>query len=201
MCPATHVESVLLPMEQHRENLRLLARLLLDRRLYSKLDPSDIVQETLLKAHERRDQLRGQTPAELAAWLRRILARSLADAMRRYRADARDSTRERHLELTIDESSSRLDWLLADNELSPCQHTIHQEQLQLLAQALGQLPDDQRTAIELKHLRGLTVAAVAQEMGRTKPGVMGLLFRGLQKLRELLDERPLLPGGPILPDQ
>ena len=57
-----------------------------------------------------------------------------------------------------------------------------------LATALGQLPEDQRLAIELHHLKGCTVAEAAEQMGRTKNAVVGLLFRGMKRLRQLLQE-------------
>src|SRR3954470_22167833 len=72
-------------LELFRDYLRLLARLELDRRLRGKADPSDLVQETFLEAHRDFPQFRGGTEPELAAWLRQILARNLANLVRRYR--------------------------------------------------------------------------------------------------------------------
>src|SRR5262245_47234529 len=92
------------PLDQYREYLRLLARLQIDPRLRGKIEPSDIVQETLLRAHERRSQFRGTTDPELAAWLRQILANELAEALRRYTRQKRDVNLERSLAVAVEES-------------------------------------------------------------------------------------------------
>src|SRR5688572_30785758 len=99
----------------YRNYLRVLARMQLDPRLVSKLDPSDLVQETLLKAHQALSRFEGKSDLELAAWLRRILANTMKDAMRRYQSSYRDVALER----SIDESSARLESLLAVREAGP----------------------------------------------------------------------------------
>ena len=175
-------------LERCREYLRMLARLELHPRLHGKLDASDVVQQTLLSAHAHRDQFRGRTEAELLGWLRQILANHLAGAVRRFGAGLRDVKRERSLEAGLEESASRLEIWLAADQSSPSQQVMRQELHLRLATALGQLPEDQRLAIELHHLKGCTVAEAAEQMGRTKNAVVGLLFRGMKRLRQLLQE-------------
>src|SRR5262245_60733422 len=94
-------------LENYRVFLQLLARQHLDQRLRGKLDSSDIVQQALLQAHQSRDQFRGQTEAERVAWLRQILARCLANALRDYTRGKRDVGRERPVEEALNESSAR----------------------------------------------------------------------------------------------
>jgi RNA polymerase sigma-70 factor (ECF subfamily) len=156
-------------------------------RLQGKLDPSDLVQQTLLRAHEKREQFRGRTEAEFTGWLRQILADQLAKAVRRYATGARDVGLERSLEAALEESSSRLEaWLAADYS-SPSEKAAHNEQLLRLARSVARLPDDQRRAIELHYIKGASVAEVGAQLGRGKRAVAGLLFRGLKKLRQFLE--------------
>ncbi len=82
-----------LGVERFRTYLLLLARMQIGRKLRAKLDPSDVVQQTLLDAHRQREQFRGSTPAEMAGWLRRMLACNLADAMRAFARQARHCPR------------------------------------------------------------------------------------------------------------
>jgi RNA polymerase sigma-70 factor (ECF subfamily) len=175
-------------LERYRDYLHLLARVQLQPKLQSKIAPSDIVQQTLLKAHEKRAQYRGTTDAELAGWLRKILANTLAETVRNFGRQQRDVALEKSLQASLDDSSAKLERWLAADQSSPSQHLIRQEQLVRLASALAQLPDEQRSVLELRHLQGQSIGAISQQLGRSEASVAGLLRRGLQQLRELLDE-------------
>jgi RNA polymerase sigma-70 factor (ECF subfamily) len=178
-----------LDLEHYRDYLRTLARLQITDRLRDKLDLSGIVQQTLLEAYQVRDKLRGLNDAQRAAWLRRALANNLADEARRLGAKARDVGREQSLQQALDESSARLEALLAVEQQSPSQQAVRQEDLLRLAEALGRLPEEQRAAVELHHLEGRTLAETAEQMGRSRSAAASLVFRGLRNLRRILDEK------------
>src|SRR5690242_19121266 len=81
-------------LASYRNYLRLLARTGIDASLRAKADPSDLVQDALLNAARNFGQFRGATDAELAGWLRQILARCLAHLVRRYQTGGRRVGRE-----------------------------------------------------------------------------------------------------------
>jgi RNA polymerase sigma-70 factor (ECF subfamily) len=176
-------------LEQFRSYLLLLARLQVGRQPGHRLEPSDLVQQTLLDAHRQRGQFRGREPAEMAAWLRRMLACNLADALRALKRGKRDVAREQSLEKALAESSARMESWLAAEQSSPSQQAMRNEQLLRLAEALTELPEAHQEAVLLHYWQGLPLAEVASRMGRTPASVAGLLQRGLKTLRELLAER------------
>ena len=172
-------------LESFRNYLLLLARTRLGGRLRSKLDPADLVQQTLTRAFERRDQFRGSSDEQRAAWLRTLLAHETVDALRKH---VRPDGAERSLEAALEQSSARLEAFLAADQSSPSGRVQKHERLLRLADALEALPFDQRRAIEMKHLQGLPLVDVARQMSRTVPAVAGLLQRGMRALRLELGE-------------
>jgi RNA polymerase sigma-70 factor (ECF subfamily) len=181
-----------LEIERYRGYLVALARLQVAARpwLASKLDASDLVQQSLLKAHAARTEFRGRSAGELVAWLRQILHRTLANELRSLGQEKRNVGAERALEADLDASSCRLDAWLAADQTSPSEHVGRAERASALANAVDSLPDDQREAVLLKHCHGLSLADIAAQTNRTPAAVAGLLRRGLARLRELLGEAP-----------
>jgi RNA polymerase sigma-70 factor (ECF subfamily) len=182
------VKDAIRSIEDYRDYLMLLVRLQLGSRLRAKVDASDVVQQAILHAHESQAQFRGETEGEWLAWLRAILANALLAAARRFGTQARDPSRERSLEGELERSSSRLESLLVADQTSPSERAVRGEELLRLAHAIARLPEDQRRVVELHYLKGLSVANVAEEIGRTRSAAVGLLFRGLKRLRELLKD-------------
>jgi RNA polymerase sigma-70 factor (ECF subfamily) len=176
-------------LDSYRNYLRLLARTGIDASLQGKADPSDLVQDALLKASQRFDQFRGATDAELAGWLRQILARCLADFVRRYRTGGRRASREQSLDRLVDRSSQALAQVLADKDTSPSASAARRDLGVVLSDALAELSEDQREVIVLHHLEGLGWDEVARRLGRTTGAVQKLWSRALKQLRPLMDQR------------
>jgi RNA polymerase sigma-70 factor (ECF subfamily) len=174
-------------LERFRAYLNLLARLHLDPKLRAKVDLSGVVQLTLWEAHQSLAKAAGD--ADLVKLLRQMLANNLADEVRKCYADKRDVNREQSL-AALDRSSIQLEALLAAQQSSPSLRAERNEDLLRLADALQQLPEAQRQAVELHYLCGWTLAAIAEQMGRAKSAVAGLLHRGLENLRGWFEKTP-----------
>jgi RNA polymerase sigma-70 factor (ECF subfamily) len=175
-------------LELYANYLGLMARLQVGRRLQGKVDPSDLVQETFLEAHRDFPRFRGRSELELLGWLRQILTRNLANAIRRYYGtQARDLNLERELTREFDESWRMLDGGLVAKQSSPSQQASRREQSVLLADALQRLPVDYREAIVLRHLESLSFPDVARRMGRSEDSVKKLWARALARLRVALE--------------
>ena len=175
-------------LEAYRNYLRLIAATCFERQLRGKADPSDVVQEALVKVHENFHQFRGATERELLAWMRAILARLLTDLHRRFRGAERQVGREQSLEDAVDRSSLVLERLLANRQDSPSSLARKREQSVLLADALARLGPDDREVITQRNLLELEWEEVAQRMGRSADAVRMLWTRAVRRLGEQLGE-------------
>jgi RNA polymerase sigma-70 factor (ECF subfamily) len=178
-----------LALDRFREYLRLLARLHLADGWAGKIEASDVVQQALLEAHRQRSNFRGRCEAEMAAWLRQILAGVLANALRALGRAKRDVARERSLEGALDNSSIQIGSWLAAPQSSPSTQAQRHEEAVRLAAALATLPEAQREALVLRYYQSQSLDEISRRLGRSPAAVAGLLKRGARQLRAVLHER------------
>jgi RNA polymerase sigma-70 factor (ECF subfamily) len=176
-------------LETYRNYLAILARVEIDRRLQSKVDASDVVQDAFLHATRAFPQFHGTGEGEILRWLRQILRHRLVDMIRQfYGTHSRDIRLERQLDEDLDRSSCVVRALF-DSKTSPSRQVARREQAVLVADALARLPDDHRDVIVLHEFEGLSLAEVARRMGRSESSVERLWVRSLVGLRGLLGEK------------
>ncbi len=171
-------------LRRYRGYLRLLAERRLDPRLRGKLDASDIVQQSMAQAYEAWGQLRGASDGERLAWLKMIVARNVLHALRDFRRAKRDICRELSLEGVVDASSGRLECWLKAEQSTPSRCVERAEQLLQIACAVENLPQGQRDAVVLFYWQGCSLAEISENLGRSVSAVVGLLHRGVTRLRE-----------------
>jgi RNA polymerase sigma-70 factor (ECF subfamily) len=168
-------------LDRFRPALELWARCQMPAWLRGKLDPADLVQQTMLEAHAAPDKFAGRADLEMLGYLRRALANNLIDAARKFARSQADVSPD-----DCARSSVRLaDWLAADHT-SPSERAARNEQFDRLAAALGELPDAQRIAVEMRYLQKMKVRAIAQALGRSEDAVSQLLHRAVVALRGTL---------------
>lgn len=173
-------------LECYRNYLMLLVQARLGRRLQNKFDPTDVVQETFLRASAGFETFRGDSEAALVAWLRRILASRLYDLLNRfYGADCRDVAHEGELQKELDNSSEVAEAFMAPGS-SPSHTASRRERAVIVSDSLAALPEHYRRVIVLHHFEQLALPAVAQEMGRSVDSVEKLWVRALARLRRTL---------------
>ena len=153
-----------------------------------KLEDSDLVQETFLKAHRQFADFVGADERGFIAWLRRILARTVADQARYHRAKVRTQRREVALEDLLDRAGGAAQQALADSFPSPSSMAMRRERSVLLADALEKLPADYRTVFTLRNMERIPFNEIAVRLGRSPGAVRVLWTRAMQRLSTLLEE-------------
>jgi RNA polymerase sigma-70 factor (ECF subfamily) len=176
-------------LARHREPVRRMIDMRLDRAIARRVDASDIAQEVLLEASRRlKDYLR-QPDLPFHLWLRHIARDHLIDAHRRHRvAKRRTVDRERPIETgAADRSSVELVAELIDRELTPATAALRKELQNRFQSVLTELDEDDREIILMRHFEQLSNQEVAAALGLTEPAASMRHLRALRKMRDLLD--------------
>jgi RNA polymerase sigma-70 factor (ECF subfamily) len=176
-------------LETHRNYLRVLAASCLHREMRGKADPSDVVQETLLKVHENFHQFRGTTEIEWMTWLRTILVHHLTDVQKGFQRQRRTVARERSLENLADRSSAMLRNMIPAKGPSPSQEAQRREAAALVADAIAELDPEDREVVILRSLHELDWNAIGEKTGRSPDAARMLWARAMQRVGGLLKGR------------
>jgi RNA polymerase sigma-70 factor (ECF subfamily) len=183
-------------LQLYRNYLRLLASSQISMQLQTRVNPSDVVQDTYLEAFRDFKQFRGSTEAEFLAWLRRILVNNLARLVERHLlTKKRDVRRDLSLDQigqSVERSSARLGAALAAETSSPSARMHQRERAAVLADHLARLREQYREVLVLRHLEELPFEEVARRMGRSPGAVRMLWLRAVDELRRVLGQEGVL---------
>ena len=175
-------------LKRYDQRLRRMVNLRLDPRLAARLDPSDVVQDTLVEAHRRLPDYAANRPMPFYPWLRAIAWDKLIEMTRRHiQAERRSVRREvSQLELSDDSQMILVDRMMATSA-SPSEQALRQEVRQRVQQAIGQLPPRDHEMIVLKHLEELSVPEIAAVLAIDQEAVYSRYRRAVQRLHRLLN--------------
>lgn len=176
-------------MDRHREAVRRMVQMRLDHAVARRVDASDVVQDVLLEASQRMKDYLQNPGMPFHLWLRQLAKDRVIDMHRRHRAAQRRSVdREQNLSTmnTDDRSAADLAALLKDAELTPAAATLRKEMEQRFLAALGQLEDNDREMIIMRHFEHLGNSEVAQALGLSAPAAGMRYLRAIRRLRDLL---------------
>src|SRR5262245_31291362 len=176
-------------LERHQPRLRRMVALRIARRLAARLDPSDLVQESVAEAARQLSDYLRQRPLPFYPWLRQIAWRRLVDAHRRHvRAGKRSVLREEHEPPLSSASVLELADRLFARGSSPSARLRRMELRDRLRAALALLGERDREVIVLRYLEDLSVAEIAAVLGLTEGAVKMRQLRALERLRTLLGD-------------
>lgn len=169
--------------ETCRAYVGFLARSHVESWIQAKVDSSDLIQQTLMEAHQAFPNFNGQTEGEWIAWLKQILKHNATDFVRRFGAAKRRATLEVAISTGNDSTYFRAAPELSSHGESPSQMMVRREQEILISEALATLPENYQEVIVLRNLQRLPFDEIAERMGRSRPATQMLWMRALKKLQ------------------
>jgi RNA polymerase sigma-70 factor (ECF subfamily) len=176
-------------LQRHRDRLRRMVAVRLDRRLAARVDPSDVVQEALAEAERRLDDYLRQRPVPFYPWLRKLAEERLIDEYRRHVGAGRRSVIREGEALGLSDASTRgLAERLLDPGAGPSEALRRQEANERLRSALVALAEAEREVLVLRYLEGLPAREVGQVLGVSEAAAKTRALRALRSLKRLLGE-------------
>jgi len=150
-----------------------------------RIDPSDVAQQALVDAWRGESGFRGTTHGQRLAWLKVIVRRVILQQQRHAFAVKRGAGGERAWADAMARSSLRIEELAVGAEPAPEEAVENAEQSLRVAEAVGQLPDEYRRVVEMRHFQDQSHAAIAAQLGKSPAAVRMLWVRALVELRRI----------------
>jgi RNA polymerase sigma-70 factor (ECF subfamily) len=184
-------EAVSALIERHRNALRHLVRMRLDRKIQRRVDVSDVVQDVLIEANRRLQNYLENPVMPFHLWIRHIARDRIIDAHRRHRGSAKRSVdKEQPMVIPggFDKSSIILAAQLVDREKTPAASTLEKELARRVEAAISQLDDIDAEVIVMRHYEQLTNQEIARTLDLTEPAASMRYLRAVRRLRDLMQE-------------
>jgi RNA polymerase sigma-70 factor (ECF subfamily) len=177
-------------LDRHRARLMKMVAVRFDPRLARRLDPSDVVQETLVEAATRLEDYARNRPIAFYPWLRQLADKVLVRLHERHvLADRRSVKREAFAMPALPEQSAdRLVRQLSGTRGSPADQLIAAERHAHLRAALLELSESDREILVLRHLEELSNSEIAEILGIRVDAVRARHTRALDRLRRQVDD-------------
>jgi RNA polymerase sigma-70 factor (ECF subfamily) len=179
--------------ERYRGRLRQMIRLRLDRRLQSRVDPSDVLQEAYLDLVDRLPDYANDRPMPPYLWLRLVTGQRLMQVHRRHLGAAmRDAGREVSLYQGAlpQASSASLAAQLLGHLTTASQAAARAERQLQLQQALNAMDSVDREIIALRHFEELSNGEAAEVLGLSKGAASKRYVRAMTRLQAVLEHVP-----------
>ncbi len=178
-------------LDRHRDSLRQLVAMRLDKRIQGRVDASDIVQDVMIEANRRLKDYLANPVMPFHLWLRHMAKDRMIDAHRRHRGSAKRSVDREQAMVAVggmDRSTMELAMHLADGEATPAAAaTMHELQVRFEA-AINELAEQDQEIVLMRHFEHLTNQEAAQSLGLSEPAASMRYLRAMRRLRELLSD-------------
>jgi RNA polymerase sigma-70 factor (ECF subfamily) len=177
-------------LELYRDHLRRMIAIRLDRRLTTRVDASDVVQDTLIDAARQLDQYLRDQPLPFLGWLRHLAAEQIRETHRRHLYSQRRSIARESVPADFsDESAAALGRQFVANDTSPSNQAMRQELRDAVMAAVAELTPRDREVLLMRHIEQLDTADIADALGMAESGVKARLYRALNRLRLVLEAK------------
>ena len=177
-------------LTRHRNRLKKMIAVFLDPRLSPRVDASDILQETLARAAMRLPDYSPGHAGGFYAWLRQMARDRIIDEHRRHiGAEKRSIKREQQPRYLSPASTAFLADQLVSQDTSPSVRARNSERRQEMIAALDRLPDAQREVMLMRYVEHLSITDISYVLSLSKAAVKSRLWRGLEKMQQILGTR------------